>query len=119
MSNTIEIRKVVSRRDLNKFIAFPNDLFKDVPTYLPPLNRDERALLTDKNPSLEHCDLQTYLAFRDGVVVGRVAAIINHSVNEHWYKKAVRFGWFDFIEDFDDCFVGRLHSSICLWSVRR
>jgi len=103
MSSNIEIRKVNGRCDLNKFIAFPNKLFKDVPTYLPPLNRDERALLTDKNPSLEHCDLQLYLALRDGKVVGRVAAIINHTVNEHWNKKAVRFGWFDFIEDFDVC----------------
>lgn len=103
MSNNIEIREVKGRRDLNKFIAFPNKLFKDVPTYLPPFYSDERALLTDKNPSLDHCDLKTFLAFRDGKVVGRVAAIINHSVNEHWNKKAVRFGWFDFIEDFDVC----------------
>ena len=33
--------------------------------------------------------------------MGRVAAIINRSVNEHWNKKAVRFGWFDFIEDYE------------------
>ena len=103
MSTNIVISEVRSRRDLNAFIKFPNRLFKGVPTYVPPLNRDERALLTDKNPSLEHCDLQCFLARRDGKVVGRVAAIINHTVNEHWNKKAVRFGWFDFIEDFEVC----------------
>ena len=97
----IEIRTVKSRGDLKKFIAFPNKLFKDVPTYIPALNSDERKLLTDKNPSLEHCSRELYLAYRDGVIVGRVAAIINRSVNEHWNKKAVRFGWFDFIEDYD------------------
>ena len=86
---------------LNKFIAFPNRLFKDVPSYIPPLNSDEVALLTAKNPSLEHCDFQMWLAYRGGEVVGRVAAIINRSVNEHWNKRAVRFGWFDFIEDYD------------------
>ena len=97
----IIVRPVKGRRDLRKFIAFPNKLFKDVPTYIPALNSDERKLLTDKNPSLEHCSRELYLAYRDGVIVGRVAAIINHSVNEHWNKKAVRFGWFDFIEDYD------------------
>ena len=97
----ITVRPVKGRRDLKKFIAFPNKLFKDVPTYIPALNFDEVNLLTDKNPSLDHCDLKTFLAFRDGKVVGRVAAIINHSVNEHWNKKAVRFGWFDFIEDYE------------------
>ena len=97
----ITVRPVKGRRDLKKFIAFPNKLFKDVPSYIPALNFDEVNLLTDKNPSLEHCSRELYLAERDGQIVGRVAAIINRSVNEHWNKKAVRFGWFDFIEDYD------------------
>jgi GNAT superfamily N-acetyltransferase len=97
----VTIHTVEGRSDLKKFIAFPNKLFKGVPTYIPALNSDERKLLTDKNPSLEHCSRELYLAVRDGKVVGRVAAIINRSVNEHWQKKAVRFGWFDFIEDYE------------------
>ena len=97
----ITIRTVASRRDLKKFIAFPNKLFKDVPSYIPALNFDERNLLTDKNPALEHCSRELFLAERDGMIVGRVAAIINSSVNEHWNKKSVRFGWFDFIEDYE------------------
>ncbi len=103
MQKNIVISEVNGRRDLNQFIALPNRLFRNVPTYVPPLNRDEKALLTDKNPSLEHSDLQLYLARIEGKVVGRVAAIINHSVNERWQKKAVRFGWFDFVEDFEVC----------------
>ena len=97
----IEIRTVSSRADLNRFIAFPNRLFKEVPSYIPPLNSDEKKLLTEKNPSLDHCSRELFLAWKDGKVVGRVAAIINRTVNEHWNKKAVRFGWFDFIEDYD------------------
>lgn len=97
----IVVKKVESKGDLRKFIAFPNRLFKDVPSYIPALNFDERNLLSDKNPSLEHCSRELYLALRDGKVVGRVAAIINRTVNEHWNKKSVRFGWFDFIEDYD------------------
>lgn len=97
----IVVKKVESRGDLRRFIAFPNRLFKDVPSYIPALNFDERNLLSDKNPSLEHCSRELFLALRDGKVVGRVAAIINRTVNEHWNKKSVRFGWFDFIEDYD------------------
>ena len=96
----ITVRTVSSRSDLRKFIAFPNRLFKNVPSYIPALNMDERGLLGKKNPSLAHAQRELYLAECDGKVVGRVAAIINHSVNEHWNKKAVRFGWFDFIEDY-------------------
>ncbi|MBP5541574.1 MAG: hypothetical protein J6X88_08015 [Bacteroidales bacterium] len=100
MDNII-IKEVSGRCQLRKFIQFPNRLFKDVPTYIPPLMFDEVNLLTSKNPSLEHCDLKLWLAWHDGKIVGRVAGIINHSVNERWNKKAVRFGWFDFVEDYD------------------
>lgn len=97
----LSIIPVASRRELRRFIAFPNRLFKDVVSYIPPLNRDEYALLSHKNPSLDHCSRELFLAYRNGKIVGRVAAIINRSVNDTWHKKAVRFGWFDFIEDYD------------------
>jgi len=97
----VVVREVSGRRELRRFIQFPNKLFKQVPTYIPPLMSDELGLLTKKNPSLDHCDLKLYMAYRDGVIVGRVAAIINHTCNERWGHKAVRFGWFDFIEDYD------------------
>ena len=99
--SSIVIKEVKSRRELRQFIKFPNILFKNVPTYIPPLIRDEIGLLTKKNPSWEHCQCSLYLAYRDNIIVGRVAAIINHSVNKVWNKKSVRFGWCDFIEDYD------------------
>ena len=98
---SIVIKEVNKRSDIRAFIKFPNRLFKDVPTYIPPLMGDELGLLTDKNPSLDHCDLKMWMAYRGKEIVGRVAGIINYSVNERWNKKAVRFGWFDFIEDYD------------------
>lgn len=97
----IVIKEVSGRCQLRQFIKFPNRLFKDVPTYIPPLMGDELGLLTAKNPSLDHCDMKLWLAYRGKEIVGRVAGIINYSVNERWNKKAVRFGWFDFIEDYD------------------
>ena len=61
---------------------------------------DELATLRrDKNPSFECCDAEYFMAFRDGQVVGRVAAIINRRANERWNLRQVRFGWFDFIDD--------------------
>ena len=102
-TNDIVIKEVVTKCDIRKFVKFQWRLFKDVPTYLPPLMLDEMTLLTKKNPSLEYCSLKMWMAYRDRKPVGRVAAIINPRVNETWNKKQVRFGWFDFIEDFDVC----------------
>ncbi len=98
---SLSIVEVNKRHLLRKFIAFPNKLFKNSPTYIPPLYSDEYNLLTKKNPSLEHSTCKLFLAYRDEKIVGRVAAIINNLANERWNRKSVRFGWFDFVEDYD------------------
>ena len=40
-----------------------------------------------------------FLAYKNGEVVGRVAAIINWIEVKEIKKNKVRFGWFDFIDD--------------------
>ena len=96
----IEIRPVQSKRELRRFIEFANELYADCAYYCPPLFFDEMNCFdVSKNPALEVCDFQLWLAFRDGQIVGRIAGIINHKANEKWGYKHVRFGWFDFIDD--------------------
>ena len=97
----VEIVPVEGRRMLLQFIRFPFDLFKDCPQWVPAFEDDEIKSLTDKNPSLSFCERELYLAKRDGKIVGRVAAILNRKANEKWKEETVRFGWIDFVEDFD------------------
>lgn len=98
----IEIRKVESRYDLKKFIEFHYDLYKGNPYDVPNLYTDEvNTLRKDKNAAFEFCEAEYFMAFRDGRMVGRVAAIINHRANEKWQRKSVRFGWIDFVDDAD------------------
>ena len=52
-----------------------------------------------KGAAQEFCDSAYYLAYKDGELVGRVAAIVNYKANEQWNHKEVRFGWYDFVED--------------------
>ena len=99
--NSVEIVPVAGRRMLKAFIQFPFDLFKDCPQWVPSFEDDEMKSLSEENPSLAFCERELYLARRDGKVVGRVAAIINHKANDKWGEETVRFGWIDFIEDFD------------------
>lgn len=98
----IEIKKVETKKDLDKFINFRTELYKDCPTAVPFLYSDEVSTLTrGKNPSLDFCEAEYYMAYKDGKMVGRVAAIINPRANEQWNSKIVRFGWFDFIDDLE------------------
>ena len=96
----VEIKEVVSSRDMKEFIRFPEKLYKDNPYYVPALEYDVQDTLSRKsNPAYEFCDAKMYLALKDGQTVGRVAAIINFRANEQWNHKEVRFGWYDFIDD--------------------
>lgn len=100
MNSKIEIRQVKTKKDLDLFIDFYYDLYRNSEYAVPFMRFDEVGTLRkDKNPSFEFCDAEYFLAYRDSKVVGRVAAIINHRANEQWQKKQVRFGWFDFVDD--------------------
>ena len=99
---SVIIKKVESGRDFKIFARFANKLYKGNKYYVPALVFDELGTFDKKkNGAYEFCDAEFYLAYKDGQVVGRVAAIINHKANESWKVKQVRFGWFDFIDDID------------------
>ena len=99
---SVEIRKVATKRDLKTFIRFNYELYKDNPYSVPDLYEDMLSTFSkEKNPAFDFCEAEYFLAYRDGKVVGRVAAIINRRANETWGKQAVRFGWIDFIDDFE------------------
>ncbi len=97
---SIEIRKVETKRELKSFIRYNYELYKNNPYSVPDLYEDMLATFSaEKNPAFEFCEADYFLAYREGRIVGRVAAIINHRANETWHKKAVRFGWIDFEDD--------------------
>ena len=98
--SSIEIRRVTDKQGLEAFIQFRYDLYRGNKYDAPNLYSDEVNTLTrETNPACDFCDVEYFLAYRDGKVVGRVAAIINRRYNEQWNRPAVRFGWFDFIDD--------------------
>ena len=96
----IEIIPVTSRKELKQFVQFFYDLYRGNDYAVPYLFSDEMSTLEhDGNPSFECCEAEYFMAIKDGKMVGRVAAIINHRANERWDRKQVRFSWFDFVDN--------------------
>lgn len=96
----VNIVKVENNRQLKNFINFGNELYKGNPYFVPELFADAMTTLRkDRNAAFEFCEADYFLAYRDGKIVGRIAAIINNIANEKWNTKAARFGWVDFIDD--------------------
>ena len=100
--SSIEIRKVTDKKGLKAFIELHYELYKGSPYDAPNLYSDElNTLSKDKNAAFEFCEAEYYLAYKDGRLVGRVAAIVNHRYNDQWQRPAVRFGWLDLIDDIE------------------
>ncbi|MDB4571110.1 hypothetical protein N9101_01315, partial [Akkermansiaceae bacterium] len=89
-----------SRRDRLRFVQFLFDLYDNAPLWVPPLIRDElKSLDARANPGLENCELQLWLAIRNGRCVGRIAGVIHRRDNKLRNVEAARFCLLDFEDD--------------------
>jgi hypothetical protein len=76
---SVEIKKVATKKDLEAFIDLHYDLYEGNEYDAPNLFSDEMNTLSrDKNAAFEFCEAEYFLAYKEGKLVGRVAAIINH-----------------------------------------
>ncbi len=118
MSEQIDIRKVLSPKDLSHFIKFPFSLYHNDPYWIPPVITDmENRFNPKKNPMFEHAEVQLFLAVKKEMIVGRIAAIIDYRDNEHHSEKKILFGYFDSI---DDSHVARkLMDSVEEWGMEK
>jgi GNAT superfamily N-acetyltransferase len=95
----VEIRTVQGARPLKRFVDLPYRLHAGTP-WVPPLKLERMGFLNRKlNPYFKHGEAEYFLAWRDGRVVGRVSAQIDHAFNEF---HASRWGMFGFLEMEDD-----------------
>ena len=98
--SAVTIKKVTTRKDLKRFIRFNYELYKDSPYAVPDFLEDTLNTFDPrKNAAFDFCEADFFLALREGRIVGRVAAIINHKANRTWGTNNARFGWIDFIDD--------------------
>jgi GNAT superfamily N-acetyltransferase len=97
---SVEVRAVSGRRDLKQFIDVPFRVHANHPLWVPSLKLERWLFLTRKlNAFFTHGEAEYFLAYRDGRIVGRITAQINHAYNEQQQKK---WGWFGFLELEDD-----------------
>jgi GNAT superfamily N-acetyltransferase len=93
-------------------------LYRDDPHWVPPLVQNQRELLGySKHPFHEQAEVETFLAYRGGKVIGRIAAILNRAHNERHNERRGFFGFFESIDD-DDVAKGLFHA-VTQWFATR
>ena len=97
--NDVEIRQVTDSRGLKAFIEVPWAIYHDDPNWAPPLKFERKEAFSEKNPFFEHARWQAWLAYRDGVPVGRISAQIDSLYLELHDAHTGFFGMIEASED--------------------
>ena len=85
---------------MDDFIRLPYHIYANCPQYVPDLEGEICNLFNQKkNPASEFSQIQPFVAYRNGVCVGRIVGIINRKANERWKRRNVRFSLIEFIDD--------------------
>jgi hypothetical protein len=96
----ISIQTVKNKNQLNQFIKFAWKINANESNWVAPLLMDRKKLLDKrKNPFFKHSEAEYFIAYKNGDLVGRIAAIINHMHNDYQKDNA---GFFGFLEAIDD-----------------
>ncbi len=98
----ITIQPVTTKWQQRSFLEFPWKHYRDDPYWIPPLRRNQRELLGyAPHPFHDYAEMQTFLAQKDGHILGRIAAVVNNEHNRRYDEKRGFFGFFESIDDPD------------------
>jgi len=96
----VGVRPVESRSDLRAFIDLPFRLHAASEQWVPPLRIERRLFLNRRlNAYFSHAEAQLFLARREGRIVGRVSAQVDHAFNSHQGNEWGQFGFLEAEED--------------------
>lgn len=96
---TVKIVPVTTGNDISSFIDFPFILYKHSPYWVGELKADTKHLISLENPFWKHATRELFLAYKDGVLVGRIMALVNKVHNEYHHENIGFFGFFDCVND--------------------
>lgn len=98
----IKVKQISSKRDKKKFFKFAFTLYGKNPHACPNFYFDEFPEFDPaQNDAFRFAECKMFLAYKGRKIVGRIAGILHHGVNEKFGYKQIRFTRFDVIDDFE------------------
>ncbi len=117
-ASNINIVTVGTRAEVKRFLDLPYDLYRGQESWNPPLRIERKEQLDpSKNPAARDLDRALFIATRDGVDIGRIAAFINPSHDTHHDAETAFFGYFDAVDESD--VLSKLLSTAEVWAASK
>ncbi|MFH1738375.1 MAG: GNAT family N-acetyltransferase [bacterium] len=114
----VVVKPVESASERRLFAAFPRQVYRNEPYWIPPLASEVRSLIHSGNhPFHEHADIGLFLARNEGRIVGRIAACVNHTFNEFHKQRVAVFGLFEALPEYE--YAAALFRRAATWATER
>ena len=101
MPSAVTVKPVTTSRRRRTFLRFPWRIYQGDSNWVPPILSERAARLDPRrNPLFDHGDAKPFVAFRDGQVVGTIAAAVDLRANRALNERHAVFGFFDCVDDY-------------------
>ncbi len=94
----IFIEKVVNKRSLRDFIGVPWNVYDETDNWVAPLKIERQMALSPSQGIFQHLNWSGWVAYENGIPVGRISAQIDQN---HLSKRGDKTGFFGFLEGID------------------
>ncbi len=101
-SGRINIENPRNRVAMEDFARLPFLVYAERKAWWPPDIQNEVDLLAHRSPLSAFLEIEPFVARREGRIVARVSAVINHRYNAHWKEKLGQLIHFEAMPDEDD-----------------
>ncbi|MDP3278200.1 MAG: hypothetical protein Q8Q09_23640 [Deltaproteobacteria bacterium] len=96
----VQIREAMGPLGVRVFCGWSSALYRDDSYYVQPLTSElVKRLSVETDPFWKTAERALFLAYRDGNLVGRVAAVLDHERQRVKSDRTGQFGWFECIND--------------------
>ena len=118
MSGAVAIGRIGrTKKELHRFFDVADRIYASDRHWVAPIRDDVAKVFALDNPFFRHAEMQLFLARRDGVDVGRIAAILDRGHNEFHGERTAFFGYFESVDD--PGVSGALFDAAALWARER
>ena len=100
ISSNTRIEIVSNKKNFYTFFKVPWLVYKNDNKWVPPIWSEYRDFYKSKNPFWTHADIRLFVAYKNDIAVGRIAAIIDTKFSKFSNEKIGLFGFFECINDF-------------------